>query len=96
MSKPLSRHSIVARSRRQVSIALGDELRLLHFKKCVFYSLNPVGAHVWDLLTEPRSIGDLQDSVLEAYELEPEQCERDLINLLEKMLAAGLVDVHSA
>jgi hypothetical protein len=96
MGELLSVHSIVVKSTEQVSCALGEERAILNLKNCVYYSLDPVGARVWDLLREPRSVSELRDSLFEMYDVEAELCERNLLNLLEKMRAEGLVEVRGA
>jgi hypothetical protein len=39
------------------------------------------------------TIAELRDSLLEEYEVEKDLCERDLVGLLEKMQAEGLIQV---
>jgi hypothetical protein len=94
MDLSLSIHSIVVATREQVSCPLGDEAAILNLKNSVYYGMNPVGARVWDLLQQPRSVAELRDVVLEEFEVEPERCERDLFELLEKMRAEGLIEVR--
>ena len=96
MDSGLSLHSIVSATREQVSCPLGDEAAILNLKNTVYYGLNPVGARVWTLLQQPRTVGELRDAILQEYEVESDQCERDLLELLEKMRSEGLIQVQSA
>lgn len=96
MSERLSAQLIVAKSTEQLSCALGEESAILNLKNCVYYSLDPVGSHIWNFLQEPRSIGKLRDSLLDEYEVDAEHCERNLLDLLEKMRAEELVEVLRA
>jgi hypothetical protein len=57
--------------------------------------LDPVGAHIWKLLREPRSIGELRDALVDEYDVEPPRCEQDLLELLEKMRGEGLIEVRN-
>ncbi len=93
MDAPLSSHSIVMASPEQVSCPLGDESAILNLKNSVYYGLNSVGARVWELLRQPKSVGEIRDALLEEFEVEAERCERDLLDLLEKMRSEGLVEV---
>jgi hypothetical protein len=93
MYEPISQRSIVVKSTNQVSVALGDERTILNLKNFVYYSLDPVGASVWNLLGEPRTVSKLRDSLLETYDVDAEQCERNLLVFLQEMCAEGLVDV---
>jgi len=96
MNARLSVHSVVSASPEQVSCPLGEESAILNLKNSVYYGLDAVGARVWNLLQQPRSIGELRDMLLDEYEVEAERCELDLLNLLEKMRDEGLIEVRSA
>ena len=96
MEIPLSLDSIVVASSQQVSCALGDESAILNLKNCVYYGVDPVGAAVWNLLQHPQSVEEMLDKLLNEYQVERERCERDLLALLEKMHAEGLIEVSGA
>jgi coenzyme PQQ synthesis protein D (PqqD) len=96
MNAQLSVHSIIAAAREQVSCPLGEESAILNLKNSVYYGLDPVGARIWNLLQQPRSVAELRDALLAEYEVEPDRCERDLLGLLEKMCEEGLIQVQSA
>jgi hypothetical protein len=93
MDASLSVHSIVIAASEQVSCLLGDESAILNLKNTVYYGLNPVGARVWSLLQRPRRISELRDALLEEYEVDADSCERDLLELLQKMRAEGLIEI---
>ena len=96
MSERLSAQSIVVKSAKQLSRALGEESAILNLKNCVYYGLDPVGTRIWNFLRDPRSVGQLRDSLLETYEVDVERCERNLLDLLERMQAEELVEVRRA
>jgi hypothetical protein len=89
----LSLESVVVATKQHVSCPLGDESAILNMKNSVYYGLNPVGAQIWNLLRRPRSVRELRDAILDEYEVEPQQCERDVLDLLEQMKSEGLVEV---
>ncbi len=93
MSLPLSVNTIVVASTEQVSCAVGEESVILGLQNSVYYGVNPVGASIWKLLQRQRSVAELRDAVLEEYDVEKERCERDVLDLLEKMQAEGLIEV---
>src|ERR1700733_3460315 len=96
MDAPLSLQSTVMVTSEQVSCPLGDESAILNLKNSVYYGVNPVAASVWKLLGQPRSVGELRGGLVDEYEVEPERWEQDLLTLLRKMQAEGLIDVQSA
>ncbi len=78
----------------QVSANLEDEAVILHLKDGVYYGLNPVGARIWNLLQEARSVNQLRDILLSEYEVEPRPLEADLLQLLQELASRGLIEVH--
>jgi hypothetical protein len=95
MGTPLCIQSVVVAATEQVSCPLGEESAILNLKNSVYYGLDPVGAHIWKLLREPRSIGELRDALVDEYDVEPPRCEQDLLELLEKMRGEGLIEVRN-
>jgi hypothetical protein len=96
MDASLSLHSIVSASPEQVSCPLGDEAAILNLKNTVYYGLNPVGARIWNLLQQPRTVGDLLTALLDEYEVEAGRCESDLLELLGRMRSEGLIQIRGA
>jgi hypothetical protein len=95
MSTSLSANSVVVASRNQVSCDLKGEAAVLNLKNGVYYGLESVGAFVWSLVQRPRSVGELRDALLQEYDVEPGRCESDLLALLQKLLAEGLIELKS-
>jgi hypothetical protein len=95
MPEAISLETIVVASKANVSCALGEEAAILDMRSGLYYGLDPVGAHVWKLLARPRTVRDLRAAILEEYEVESEKCEVDLVTLLEKLRAEGLIEIRS-
>ncbi|MFZ0521130.1 MAG: PqqD family peptide modification chaperone [Candidatus Acidiferrales bacterium] len=96
MDAPLSLHAVVVAAAEQISCPLGEEAAILNLKNSVYYGMNPVGARVWELLKQPRSVGELRDVLLDEYEVDRVRCAQDLLALLQKMREEGLVEVRVA
>ena len=96
MDRALSLQSIVVAAKEQVSCSLGDESAILNMKNNVYYSMDAVGTRIWNLLHEPRSVREVCDKMLGEYDVERDRCERDLLDLLEKMKGEGLIEVADA
>jgi len=95
MGASLYLQSVVVAASEQISCPLGEESAILNLKNSVYYGLDPVGAHVWKLLREPKSVRELRDALLDEYDVEAERCEQDLLELLEKMRVEGLIEVRA-
>ena len=90
------RESVVVAAADVVSADLGREKALLSMTDGVYYSLNPVGAMIWDLVQEPHTVEELRDAVVARYDVEPEQCEADVKTMLAKLSGWGLLEVRPA
>ena len=87
--------SVVVASPDQLSCELGGEAAILNMKSGRYYGLDPIGARIWSLIQKPVKVAEVRDTLLEEYEVAAEQCEAELIDLLEKLAGAGLVEVHA-
>ena len=94
MSPTLSWRSIVVAAKDQVSCDLAGEAAILNIKNGVYYGLDPVGARIWRLIQQPRSVDEVRETLVDEYEVEPERCAQDLVALLEQLLAEGLIEVR--
>ena len=94
MSPTISDRSVVVAAKDQVSCDLAGEAAILNIKNGVYYGLDPVGARIWNLMQEPRAVAEIQTAITDEYDVEPERCARDLVGLLEKLLAEGLIEVR--
>src|SRR5262245_11503610 len=94
--KSISMNSIITATRDQVSCDLAGETAILDLKSGQYYGLNAVGARIWDLVQEPKSIADVMRVILAEYEVEAESCERDISALIEDLHAKGLIDLKDA
>ncbi len=88
--------SLVSAVEDVVSCELAGGAALLDLRSSTYYSLNPVGAHVWELLQQPTSVADLQEALLARYEVEPAQCRQDLTQLLASLGELGVIKVVDA
>ena len=96
MDGTITTAATVVASKDQVSCDLAGEAAILNLKNSVYYGLDPVGARIWALVQEPVTVAAVRDVILDEYDVEREQCEHDLLDLLQKLAAQGLIAVDSA
>jgi hypothetical protein len=73
--------------------SVGDEIVILDLAKGTYFGLDPVGAKIWQLLTDRKTLREICDLIVVEYDVGPEVFERDLLHLLEELVAQGLVEV---
>ena len=93
MEEKITVNSIVVVTKDQVSADLSGEAAILNLKSGVYFGLNTVGASIWKLIQEPRSVNEINDALVQEYDVDPDQCEKDLLALLEELLSKELIEV---
>jgi hypothetical protein len=93
---PLGPGTVVAAARDQVSADLEGEAVILNLADGVYYGLDSVGARVWELLREPRTVGSLVAAITAEFEVDADTASRDLARLLADLAARGLVEIADA
>ena len=84
---------IVTANRDHLVAELSGETVILHVEQGRYYGLNKLGTRVWSLIQEPRTIDELLQTILNEYEVEREQAERDLVALVKNLASKGLAKI---
>lgn len=87
--------TIVASS-EQISCSMGEQAVILHLQKGIYYGLNDVGQIIWDKLKSPTVVNELKQQIMAEYEVSEADCESDLMQVLDDLVTAGLVEVVRA
>lgn len=75
-----------------ISSKIEEELVLLSTEAGFYYSLDPIGSRIWELLSEkPSSLEKLVDELIEEYDVGRETCIRDVKEFIEEMAAKKLI-----
>ena len=72
---------------------VSGETVLLDLASENYFGLDEIGTRIWGLLQSGSSIGETLDTLLEEYEVERETLEKDVGELLEKLVEAGLIEL---
>ena len=79
-----------------VSRKIADEFLLVPIKQNVgdlesIYTLNEVATRVWELIDGKKKVKEIQDKIVEEFEVTPQEAEKDLTSLLKQLLAVGAI-----
>jgi hypothetical protein len=91
MKNAVTERSTVVAAKHQVSSDLGEEVAILDFGAGIYYGLNEAGARIWELVQEPRTVGEIQAVILDEHEIDPVSGERDVLALLQQLADNRLV-----
>jgi hypothetical protein len=92
----LDQSATIVASSEQVSCELAEEVVILNLRNGEYYGLNEVGAKIWNLIQEPRTLDSVVENIMRDYpEVDSEQCAADVREIVEQFIEADLVTLAS-
>ena len=70
---------------------VGDETVILDLASGTYFGLDPIGARIWELMGEGKTLAEISATMLEEYEVTAEQLQGDVIKLAGELAERGLV-----
>ena len=92
--RPLPDEALLVPSPDQLSTEVAEEVVLLGLRRGRYYSLDTVGARVWQELQAPTTFGALVGRVVEAFDVDDAAARRDLSAFIRELEAEGLVEIR--
>lgn len=92
----ITRDVVVCIRQDAVSATVGDEIVLMNHKFDKYFRLDDIGADIWNRIQTPVLVSDLCAALAAGYEGEAATIERDVVDLLEKLLGRELIECHPA
>ncbi len=90
------RYREVSPSSEVLHQTVAGESVLLDLRSQKYFGLNEVGTRVWELLLQSVQLPAARDRLLDEFEVSAEELDRDLNDLIERLLAAGLVELRAS
>jgi hypothetical protein len=72
---------------------VGDETVILDLGSGTYFGLDPVGARIWQLIGEGKTLGEICNTMLDEYEVTREALQRDVVDLVDKLLEQKLISI---
>jgi hypothetical protein len=72
---------------------VGEEVVVLNLVTGTYFGLDPVGARIWKLMADGKTLGEICDRILEEYEVTREELERDTLRLADELNGQGLIQI---
>jgi hypothetical protein len=87
--------SKIAISPRAMFRSVGDETVILDLETGSYFGLDPVGARVWALIDEGKAFDELCETMVEEYEVNRAQLERDVEALVNNLANHRLISIRN-
>lgn len=85
----------VVASPEAVTADVGAEAVVLDLAAGKYYGMPGPTAMIWAALQSPVRIADIVARLLDAYDVEPDRCRRELLAVVADLEARGLVRRHA-
>lgn len=89
----MSDQSIITAIEDQISCDLSDGTVVLNLQNGIYYGLNPVGSRIWQMIQVPIKIGEIRDTLVKEFEVDPERCTAEIIKFLMEMAQRDLISI---
>jgi hypothetical protein len=73
---------VVVTSKSQCASSVGGETVILSLAAGRYYGVQAVAARVWQIIQTPTAVAEIRNALVSEYDIEPECCEADLLELL--------------
>jgi len=87
----LTLESVLQQSDDQVSTELDEEVILMSLEKGKYYGLNTALSAIWNMLETPTPISEICENLQKDYDVSKEQCETEVISILEELNEKNLI-----
>ncbi|MEI6385672.1 MAG: PqqD family protein [Spirochaetota bacterium] len=91
--QPISLASTVSRSEDHLSAEIDNELVLMDIEHGNYYGLDAIGTDIWRRLDGQVVVSDLCIALGEEYDADAETIQRDVLVLLKRLIAEGLIAI---
>ena len=86
---------IVHRCKGLTEAECGDELFALHIEQGNCYGFNGTATQIWRLIDQPIRVSALCQRLGEKFDVQPDDCARDVLVLLRELEKDGLVRIEA-
>jgi PqqD family protein of HPr-rel-A system len=87
--------TIFVRKGEPLTAKADDQTVMFDAAKGEYFGLAGVGGRIWELLEQPRSIGQLCEVITAEFEVSAADCRADVSSFLDDLRRAGLVEARA-
>ena len=87
------KHARYAAIKEHLYSDLNGEAVVLSVKSGKYYGLKGAGGVIWRVIETPKTIDEIQISVMNEYEIGEDECLHEIETFLTKLIDEGLIEV---
>ena len=85
--------SYIKRNKEVFASEIDDEVVMMNVDTGKYYGMDTVGSRIWELIAEEIQVREVINKLMEEYDVEEEQCEKDVLEFLNELYENKLVQV---
>ena len=85
--------SYIKRNKEVFASEIDDEVVMMNVDSGKYYGMDTVGSRIWELIAEEIQVREVINKLMEEYDVEEEQCEKDVLEFLNELYENKLVQV---
>ena len=70
-----------------------DQIALLNVETGVYFGLDEIGARMWDLMCEHRTLRVAAERMERDFDVAPDRLREDLLRLVRELVEKGLLEI---
>jgi hypothetical protein len=87
-------NSILSCNKEILAANMDSEIVMMRVETGKYYSLGKMGSVIWSMLESPVSVQSIIDTLLDKYQIERDQCEREVLEFLNQASREGLLKLE--
>ncbi|AIQ11467.1 metallophosphoesterase [Paenibacillus durus] len=92
----LSIDTVLVQCEGNIVSDMDGEKVMLSIQQGKYFNLGQVGGDIWSIISTPRSVKEIIESLQQIYEIDADICEQDVIPFLQSLLKEDLIRVADA
>ena len=81
----------ISRNGTLLEAEVDGEIVALNVESGTCYGFNSTATRVWSMIEQPRTLGEICAALVAQFDVEPDDCRRDVVELLRELQADGLI-----
>jgi hypothetical protein len=90
----VTKELVVTRRAGLIEAEVDGELVALHVDNGTCYGFNATATRIWSMIEEPKRLSELRDALVSEFDVAPDVCEAQLLDLLKDLEGDGLVELR--
>ena len=93
----LNPKTVITRGSSHVETKVAGQTMMMDIGQGKYYALEATAQRIWELIEQPRAIGEVVDSLTSEYDVTHETCTAEVLHFAGELMANGLaVEVADA